>query len=55
MSKLRTRHGDDHPDAAIKHLLDAQALLGQKRADGAKCRCRTVQTLGITKVSSCLS
>jgi hypothetical protein len=35
MSKLRTRHGDDHPEAAIKHLLDAQALLGQKRADGA--------------------
>jgi len=35
MSKLRTSQGDDHPDAALKHLLDAQVLLGQKRADGA--------------------
>jgi hypothetical protein len=35
MSKLRTSTGDDHPDAARKHLLDAQALLGQQRADGA--------------------
>ncbi|QKE41377.1 MAG: hypothetical protein HO274_08645 [Ferrovum myxofaciens] len=35
MSKLRTPIGDDHPDAALKHLLDAQALLGQSRADGS--------------------
>lgn len=35
MSKLRTSQGDDYPDAAIKHLLDAQTLLGQKHADGA--------------------
>lgn len=35
MSKLRTQGGDDHPDAALKHLLDAQTLLGQSRADGA--------------------
>jgi hypothetical protein len=27
--------GDDHPDAAHKHLVDAQTLLGQQRADGA--------------------
>lgn len=35
MSKLRTPKGDDHPEAAHKHLLDAQTLLGQQRADGA--------------------
>ena len=35
MSKLRTSFGDDHPEAAHKLLLDAQALLGQQRADGA--------------------
>lgn len=35
MSKLRTSIGDDHPEAAHKHLLDAQTLLGQQRADGA--------------------
>ncbi len=35
MSKLRTPTGDDHPDAALKHLLDAQALLAQNRSDGA--------------------
>ncbi len=35
MSKLRTPNGDDYPDAALKHLLDAQMLLGQSRADGA--------------------
>jgi len=35
MSRLRTSDGDDHPEAAHKHLLDAQALLGQQRADGA--------------------
>lgn len=35
MSKLRTPEGDDHPDAALKHLLDANTLLGQSRPDGA--------------------
>lgn len=35
MSNLRTSQGDDYPDAATKHLLDAQTLLEQKRADGA--------------------
>ena len=35
MSKLRAANGDDHPEAAHKHLLDAQALLSQHRADGA--------------------
>ena len=35
MSKLQTLDGDDYPDAALKHLLDAQTLLGQQRADGA--------------------
>lgn len=35
MSKLRTAGGDDHPDAALKHLLDSETLLAQSRADGA--------------------
>lgn len=35
MSKLRTPGGDDHPDAALKHLLDAKVLLGQSRPDGS--------------------
>ncbi len=35
MSRLKTSTGDDYPDAAHKHLLDAQTLLGQHRADGA--------------------
>jgi hypothetical protein len=35
MSRLRASNGDDHPEAAHKHLVDAQALLGQQRADGA--------------------
>jgi hypothetical protein len=35
MSKLRTPAGDDHPDAAHKHLLDAEVLLAAQRADGA--------------------
>jgi hypothetical protein len=34
MSNLRLPNGDDHPDAAHKHLLDAQALLVQHRPDG---------------------
>jgi hypothetical protein len=35
MSRLALQNGDDHPEAAHKHLLDAQALLAQQRADGA--------------------
>jgi hypothetical protein len=35
MSKLRQSNGDDHPDAAGKHLLDAEALEQAQRYDGA--------------------
>jgi hypothetical protein len=35
MSTLALTNGDDHPEAAQKHLLDAQILLAQQRADGA--------------------
>jgi HEPN domain-containing protein len=35
MSRLCLSNGDDHPEAAQKHLVDAQVLLAQKRADGA--------------------
>lgn len=35
MSRLRLPNGDDHPEAAHKHLLDAGALLAQQRPDGA--------------------
>ncbi|MEX8520456.1 MAG: hypothetical protein AB3X44_18265 [Leptothrix sp. (in: b-proteobacteria)] len=35
MSKLHTPQGDDHPEAAGKHLADAEVLLAAKRADGA--------------------
>ena len=35
MSNLRQRNGDDYPEAAYKHLLDAQALLNVGRYDGA--------------------
>lgn len=35
MSRLRLPNGDDHPEAARKHLLDANALLASQRADGA--------------------
>ena len=35
MSRLRTPNGDDHPEAAHKHLVDAQALLSHQRPDGA--------------------
>ena len=35
MSRLRLPNGDDHPDAAQKHLLDAGVLLTQQRPDGA--------------------
>lgn len=32
---MRLASGDDHPDAACKHLADAQALQNAGRADGA--------------------
>lgn len=35
MSRLRSSNGDDHPDAAHKHLLDAGVLLARERSDGA--------------------
>ena len=35
MSRLHLPNGDDHPDAAHKHLLDAELLLAQQRPDGA--------------------
>src|SRR4051812_31003088 len=35
MSRLGTPQGDDHPDAAGKHLQDAKVLLIAGRADGA--------------------
>jgi len=35
MSQLRQRNGDDHPEAARKHLEDARVLLARGRADGA--------------------
>jgi hypothetical protein len=35
VSRLRLPNGDDPPDAAHKHLLDANALLASQRADGA--------------------
>jgi len=35
MSKVKLRNGDDHPEAAGKHLLDAKALISLQRADGA--------------------
>jgi len=35
VSALHMPNGDDHPDAANKHLLDAAALLAQHRPDGA--------------------
>ncbi len=35
MSKLQLPSGDDHPEAAGKHLADAEVLLAGKRADGA--------------------
>ncbi|RME74048.1 MAG: HEPN domain-containing protein [Chloroflexi bacterium] len=35
MSNLRRNNGDDYPEAAWKHLLDAQALLNAARYDGA--------------------
>lgn len=35
MSRMRTAQGDDHPEAAGKHLQDASTLLAASRADGA--------------------
>lgn len=35
MSKFATPQGDDHPEAAEKHLQDATALLATGTADGA--------------------
>jgi hypothetical protein len=35
VSRLQLPNGDDHPEAARKHLLDANALLASGRADGA--------------------
>jgi hypothetical protein len=35
MSKLRLPNGDDHPEAASKHLSDATILNAASRADGA--------------------
>jgi len=35
MSRLRLPNGDDHPDAAGKHLDDASVLLPAGRSDGA--------------------
>lgn len=35
MSRLLQPNGDDHPEAARRHLLDAEILLGQGRSDGA--------------------
>lgn len=35
MSKLTQANGDDHPDAAAKHLVDAQGLYAAARHDNA--------------------
>lgn len=35
MSRLRTVRGDDHPEAAGRHLVDADTLLTNDRPDGA--------------------
>jgi len=35
MSKLRQDNGDDHPEAAKKHLEDSKVLMTAKRYDGA--------------------
>jgi hypothetical protein len=35
VSKLAQLNGDDHPEAAEKHLVDAKALLAAGRYDGA--------------------
>ena len=35
MSTLKQSNGDDYPEAALKHLQDAEALLKGRRFDGA--------------------
>ena len=35
MSNLKQPDGDDYPEAALKHLLDADTLLKGRRFDGA--------------------
>ena len=35
MSRLKQRNGDDYPEAALKHLQDADALVRGRRFDGA--------------------
>lgn len=35
MSNLKQRNGDDHPEAAVKNIIDAEVLLSQQRYDGA--------------------
>lgn len=35
MSNMRQSSGEDYPDAARKHYLDARALMGRRRYDGA--------------------
>jgi len=35
MSLLRLANGDDYPEASLKHLSDAEALLTKQRPDGA--------------------
>ena len=35
MSRLKQANGDDYPEAALKHLQDADALVGRQRFDGA--------------------
>jgi len=39
VSQFAQSNGDDYPDAARKHLLDAQALLAAQRHDGAAYLC----------------
>jgi HEPN domain-containing protein len=35
MSRLKLKNGDDHPEAAQKHIIDAEILLANNRYDGA--------------------
>ena len=35
MSSMRQSSGEDYPDAARKHYMDARALMGRRRYDGA--------------------
>lgn len=35
MSRLKQANGDDYPEAALKHLQDADALVRGRRFDGA--------------------